>query len=68
MSLINKDVTQLGWDEDDSEGDPMKIQKKMEWQQGVLNVRLLFTKFSSTISAIFSPPNDMYDGLFPEQE
>ena len=44
---------------------PMKIQKKMARQQGVLNIRLLFTKFSSTISAVFSPPNDMYDGFVP---
>ena len=44
---------------------PMKVQKKMERQQGVLNIKLLFTKFSSTISAVFSPPIDMYDRLVP---
>ena len=44
---------------------PMNIQKKRECQQGVLNIRLLFTKFSSTISAVFFSPIDMYDGLVP---
>ena len=38
---------------------PMKVQKNMEQQQGVLTIRLLFTKFSSAISAVFPPPIDM---------